>query len=77
MQIEMRIFGDLRTYAKGSEKPLSIALHEDATVEDILTAVGIPLEAVKVIFVNARQEKADCRLQEGDRVGIFPPSGGG
>jgi len=77
MQIEARIFGDLRKYVKGSEKPLTIALHKDATVRDLLKAVRIPPEKVKVIFVNARQEKADYRLREGDRAGIFPPSGGG
>jgi molybdopterin converting factor small subunit len=77
MQIEVRIFGELRKSVKGSEKPLTIALHRDAMVGDLLKAVSIPQERVKVIFVNGRQEKADHRLEEGDRVGIFPPSGGG
>jgi molybdopterin converting factor small subunit len=77
MQIEVRIFGNLREYVKGSEHPLLIALHEGATVDDLLKAVCIPLRKTKLIFVNARQENAEHRLQDGDRVGIFPPSGGG
>jgi len=77
MQIEVRILGHLRKYVKGSEKPLTIALHKDAAVRDLLKSVRISPEKAKVIFVKARQEKADYRLQEGDRVGIFPASGGG
>jgi len=77
MQIELRIFGNLREYVKGSENPLSITVHKDATIVDLLKVAGIPLEEANVIFVNARQAHAHSLLQEGDRVGIFPPSGGG
>lgn len=77
MQIEVRIFGNLRQYLKVSEHPLEVALPKDATVGDLLKSVRIPPEKAKLIFVNARREHAAYRLQEGDRVGIFPPSGGG
>jgi len=77
MQIELRIFGNLREYIKPAENPLQVALHKGATVLDLLKAVGIPRDKIKVIFVNARQENSHYLLHEGDRVGIFPPSGGG
>lgn len=77
MQVEVRIFGNLRKFVEGSENLLTIVLDQDATVGDLLKTLGIPLEKAKLIFVNARQAKAGYGLQEGDRVGIFPPSGGG
>jgi molybdopterin converting factor small subunit len=77
MKIEVRLFASLREHLKGSENPLRIVLHEDATVDDLLKTVGIPVEKTKVIFVNGRQEQVGRPLREGDRVGIFPPSGGG
>ena len=77
MQVEVRIFADLRKYVSGSENPLPIELNEGATIQDLLAEIGIPREKIKVIFVNSHQESLDFKLSVGDRVGIFPPTGGG
>jgi sulfur-carrier protein len=39
--------------------------------------LGIPPGEVKLRFVNGKQAKDDQVLAEGDRVGLFPPVGGG
>lgn len=77
MRVEVRIFADLRNYVPGSENPLFVRLPEGSTVHDLLAMLGVPAEKVKVIFVNSRQKSPDFLLSEGDRVGIFPPTGGG
>ncbi len=77
MKIEVRIFSTLRKFVSGSEKPIKVNIDEEATINDLLNFINIPPQKVKFTFVNFRQEPFPYRLKEGDRVGIFPPSGGG
>jgi len=77
MKVEVRIFSTLRKFVSSSEKPMKVTLDEEATINDLLNFINIPPQKVKFTFVNFRQEPSTYRLKEGDRVGIFPPSGGG
>lgn len=47
------------------------------TVQDLLIALGVPLEEVQLVFINGVKQDMTSKLQNGDRVGIFPPVGGG
>jgi len=47
------------------------------TIGQILEELNIAPEKAKLIFVNGMKQPLDYRLQDGDRVGIFPPIGGG
>lgn len=47
------------------------------TVADLMIELGVPADQVKLIFVNGRSVEADTQLADGDRVGLFPPVGGG
>lgn len=77
MQVEVRLYAGLRTSGSGGHGPLKTALEEGTTVHTLLKVLDIPPERVKVVFVNGRQQPPDYVLQEEDRVGIFPPAGGG
>lgn len=77
MQVEARLYAGLRTPSAGGGGPLTVDLMEGSSVQELLHVLGIPPERVKVVFVNARHQSPDHVLQEGDRVGIFPPAGGG
>lgn len=46
-------------------------------VMDLVTQLAIPEEDVKLIFINGKKEALSYVLQDNDRVGIFPPVGGG
>ncbi|WP_319760713.1 MoaD/ThiS family protein [Maridesulfovibrio sp.] len=50
---------------------------EGDTVSDVLRKVEIPIEEVKIVFVNGVSCKFDTKLNDGDRVGVFPAVGGG
>jgi len=71
MQIEVRIFGNLREYVKDSENPLSITVHKDATVLDLLKVANIPLGKVNIIFVNARQAHAHYKLRQRETASAY------
>lgn len=47
------------------------------TAEQLARRLSLPVDQVKLIFINGRRQPADTTLAEGDRIGIFPPVGGG
>lgn len=50
---------------------------EETTVADVLADLEIPENQARLIFINGRKTAKEGRLQDGDRLGIFPPVGGG
>ncbi|MGD8366506.1 MAG: MoaD/ThiS family protein [Desulfobacterales bacterium] len=50
---------------------------EQTSVADVLADLQIPENQAKLIFVNGRKTAKDVRLEDGDRLGVFPPVGGG
>lgn len=50
---------------------------EGETVRTMLERVGIPIEEVKIVFINGVSSEFDATLSDGDRVGVFPAVGGG
>jgi len=47
------------------------------TVADIVHKLSITEDEAKLIFVNNKRAGLTSVLSDGDRVGIFPPVGGG
>jgi molybdopterin synthase sulfur carrier subunit len=77
MKLEIRLFATLRLYMNGVRADGSLDVVEEATVADIVEMLGLPNDQVRLVFVNGRHVGRDHVLVEGDRVGIFPPVGGG
>jgi sulfur carrier protein ThiS len=50
---------------------------EGTCVKDLVDGFGIPEADVKLIFINGKRQLLTHELQHNDRVGIFPPVGGG
>ncbi len=48
-----------------------------STVKELLAKLNIPLSSAKLIFVNSVRSEPDDVLHGGERIGIFPPVGGG
>ncbi len=47
------------------------------TVEDLLNRIGFPTDQAKLIFINGVKGNLASRLDGDERIGIFPPVGGG
>jgi molybdopterin converting factor small subunit len=47
------------------------------TVQQLCQALAIPSNEVKLVFVNGVRVPVSQQLKDGDRVGLFPPVGGG
>ena len=54
-----------------------IDLEEGATVRGLAEYLGLPVNLVRIITVNGKQEDLDKVLSDEDLVYIFPPAIGG
>jgi molybdopterin synthase sulfur carrier subunit len=80
MKIEVRLFASLTRYTPdrtGSLGKFIMEIAEGTTIIDILRRLEVPLDKVRVIFLNGLHAAGEEVLKEGDRVGVFPPVAGG
>lgn len=50
-------------------------LPEGSTIHDLIEKLSLPLEAIKIIFLNSREAETDTVLREGDQVALSPVTG--
>jgi len=80
MKIELKLHASLGRYVpqavleKGQDY---FEVGEGTTIRALLENLKVPLETVKLIFLNGIHVKDDEVLKDGDRLGVFPPVAGG
>ncbi len=78
MMLEVRLYATLRRYAVDrTDGVVTIDLPEGATVGELLDGLGIPADEVKLAMVNGIHAEVWRVLIASDRIGLFPPVGGG
>jgi len=79
MHVGVRLYAGLGEAGSGATRgdPIALELEEGATVRTAIEALGLPQERIHLIFVNGTARRLDHPLANGDRVGLFPPVGGG
>ena len=73
----MEALGNLRGYLPGGKNPLVLDLPAGSTVRDALEAAGVPGGAQWNASIGGRLVYAGTRLQDGEKVLVFAPIGGG
>jgi molybdopterin converting factor small subunit len=73
--VSLKLFATLKKHLPDSADRFPIP--PGASVRDIVGLLGIPPEEVKLVFVDGQKQSLDTPLQGGERVGLFPPVGGG
>lgn len=75
----VKLYATLRRYGRAERAgiPFEIELSQNATLRELMYLLKIPPEETRITFVNGIIEEANCKLKDGDVVGIFPPIGGG
>jgi molybdopterin synthase sulfur carrier subunit len=58
-------------------KGLELVFDGEKTVAEVCRKINIPVEKIKVIMINGKSESFDYILKGDERVGLFPPVGGG
>lgn len=75
MPIELNCYATLAPMTPGNANAFPIK--DGETVAALIDRLGIPRDEIKIVFVNGVTVALDKVLADGDRVGIFPPVGGG
>jgi len=73
--IDLKLFVTLSKYLP--KEGGCFEIQKGTTVEKLILDFGIPLDVVKLIFINGKKEDLGYQLKHNDRVGLFPPVGGG
>ncbi len=76
MGIEVKCFATLAKYQPADPQNYHF-VNSPGAVADLLQELNIPAEEVKIIFVNSKSASLETSIKDGDRVGLFPPVGGG
>ena len=79
MRVMVRLFANLRDYVPQAKigKTLEVDLLEGARIRDLADRFHLPLDLVKLAYVNGIYQELDFQLHENDEIGLFPPIGGG
>ena len=73
--IQLKLFASLNQFMPPTAA--SYAIEAGMTVGTLLAQLGIPKDQIKLVFVDGVRAEQTTVLNGGERVGIFPPVGGG
>ena len=79
MKIKITLFSSFSKYLpeNTTDRTLHLEFNEGAKVKDVLQALKIPLNDVRLLVVNGTQSKPEDDIHNGDRIDAFPPLSGG
>lgn len=79
MLVEVRLYATLREHSPPGavNGVFSVTVAAGASLADLLTILGIAANKVHLRMVNGVGVTEQHLLQDADRIGLFPPIGGG
>ena len=75
--IDIRLFATLPMHSSTGRKEFQVEPAEGLTVRDIVRGEGLREQEIHIIMINGAHGTLDAPLADGDRLGLFPPVGGG
>ena len=73
--IQLKLFAGLQKYMPPDSE--NHPIEAGTTVGEVLAHLEIPKYQIKLIFIDGVKAKLTTILKGGERIGIFPPVGGG
>ncbi len=75
--IEVHLYGKLRRFSENQdprrESVIQVPAEDGDTIESVIRRIGIPMSEVgSNIFLNGEYSKLTRRVEDGDRLGLFP-----
>jgi sulfur-carrier protein len=74
-RIQLKLYATLRAFMPAGDEDYPI--RAGTSVRELLRELALPETQAKLIFIDGIQSRLDDTLQGGERVGVFPPVGGG
>lgn len=75
IHIQIKLYATLAKYLPPDSDNYKVTA--SMTAGDLITHLNLPMDQTKLIFINACKRSGNTILHDGDRIGIFPPVGGG
>lgn len=77
--VKVRLYANLKKYHPGLRigEPAGITLDDKARLGNLFSQLKIPREEIKIAMVNGKWVEESHILEDGDRIGLFSPIGGG
>ena len=74
MKVELNLYASLARFVprKGP-----VEVQGETTILGLLRRLNVPMDRVKIIFLNGVHASGEESLKDGDRIGVFPPVAGG
>jgi len=73
--ISINLFATLSKYSP--ENSQDYPLKPEMNISLLIQELKLPEKLVKLVFLNGVKSNWDTPLKDGDRLGVFPPVGGG
>jgi molybdopterin converting factor small subunit len=73
--IQIKLFATLQRFMPASAE--NYAIETGTTIRTLLQQLDIPEDKAKLIFIDGVKAELATVLIGGERIGIFPPIGGG
>ncbi len=74
-RIQIKLFATLNRFTPPSAD--NFPIEAGISIRNLLDRLAIPPEKARIIFVDGVKADLSATLKGGERVGIFPPVGGG
>jgi molybdopterin converting factor small subunit len=74
-QIQLKLFATLHDFEPPSSE--NYIIEQGISIRELLEQLELPPAKAKLIFINGVRADLAATLKGGERVGIFPPVGGG
>ena len=75
--IEVRLFATLAPRRPNGGKRFEVEARPGLTARRIAEEAGLDPADVYLVMINGIHGSLDSELEDGDRLGLFPPVGGG
>ena len=73
--IQIKLFATLKRFMPASAE--NYPIETGTTIRTLLEQLDLPEDKAKLIFINGIKAELTTVLKGGERIGIFPPVGGG
>ncbi|MGD9240492.1 MAG: MoaD/ThiS family protein [Desulfobacterales bacterium] len=73
--IQIKLFATLQRFMPASAE--KYAIETGTTIRTLLQQLDLPENKAKLIFIDGVKAELTTVLKGGERIGIFPPVGGG
>jgi molybdopterin synthase sulfur carrier subunit len=79
MPLTVFLSSTLRKYSPGYDpiKGMRVRVDREMTVAELCEQMHLPADRIKIVMVNGKSESLGYVLKGDERIGLFPPVGGG